>query len=648
MKFEIQSKYKPSGDQPAAIKKLVENIKSKTKDQVLLGATGTGKTFTMANVVEQVNMPTIILAHNKTLASQLYGELKEFFPNNKIEYFVSYFDYYQPEAYIPGSDTYIEKDSKVNEEIDRMRHSATASLFERDDVIIVSSVSCIYSVGDPETYKNLTISLREGQEISQNDLIYKLIDLQYERQDINFKRGSFRVRGDIVDIIAAHNEKIGYKIEFFGDEIETIVEFDVLTGKKKSKLKHLLIYPATHYVADPEHIKSVSEIIEKDMEKEVQDFKEQGKLLEAQRLEQRTKYDLEMLKEVGFCNGIENYTRYFSQKDKGETPYTLLDFFPEDYLMIVDESHVTLPQVRGMYNGDHARKLNLVEYGFRLKAALDNRPLRFEEFVSKQSYSVYVSATPAQYEIEKSNNQIIEQIIRPTGLLDPLIEIRKKENQIDDIIKEIKQLEEGSKVLITTLTKKMAEDLTEYLENENIKVAYLHSDIKTLQRVQIINQLRAGKYDVLIGINLLREGLDIPEVSRVLILDADKEGFLRSTTSLIQTVGRAARNENGLVVLYADKITDSMQKTIDETARRRSIQMEYNKEHGITPTTIKKKITELDLISEEISFSDLKKSKKEKENIIKELTHEMEKLSSELQFEEAAKIRDIILELKGK
>lgn len=645
MDFKLHSKYSPSGDQPEAIKKIVENIKNKKKNQVLLGATGTGKTFTMANVIEQVKMPTVILAHNKTLASQLYGEIKSFFPENRVEYFVSYFDYYQPEAYIPGSDTYIEKDSAVNEEIDRLRHSATASLFERDDVIIVSSVSCIYALGNPDDYKNLRISIREGMQMDQSAFLYKLIDLQYERNDIDFKRGTFRVRGDIVDVISAQNDKTGYRVEFFGDEIDSIIEFDVLTGKKIQKFKHLMIVPASHYISDPEYIKEITNEIEKDMEFEVKRFKSQNKLLEAQRLEQRTKYDLEMIREIGFCSGIENYTRYFSGNNKGDMPYTLLDFLPEDYLMIIDESHATLPQVRGMYNGDHARKSNLVNYGFRVEAAFDNRPLRFEEFMSKLSYTVYVSATPSDYEKEISNNLISEQIIRPTGLIDPPIEIRTKENQIDDILKEIKMLD-GSKMLITTLTKKMSEDLTDYLKDKGVKVAYLHSDIKTFERVAIINQLRAGKFDVLIGINLLREGLDIPEVSRVLILDADKEGFLRSTTSLIQTVGRAARNSEGKVIFYAEKMTKAMQATIDETKRRRDIQKAYNKKNNITPTTISKSISELDLITEDISSA--KKDKKNRKEMLKDLRSEMERLSNNMEFEDAAKIRDIILELEGK
>lgn len=647
MEFELHSKYKPLGDQPKAIEEIVENINKKEKNQVLLGATGTGKTFTMANVIEKVKMPTLVLAHNKTLASQLYGELKTFFPNNRVEYFVSYFDYYQPEAYIPGSDTYIEKDSKINDEIDRMKHSATASLIEANDVIVVSSVSCIYALGNPEDYKNLILSVREGQEISQHDFIYKLIDLQYERNDIDFKRASFRVRGDIVDIISAAQDNIGYRVEFFGDEIEKVVEFDVLTGKKLKKMKHLLIYPASHYITDAEYMKRVTIQIEKDMEKEVSNFKNQGKLLEAQRLEQRTKYDIEMLREVGFCPGIENYTRYFSGFAKGEAPYTLLDYFPEDYLMIIDESHATLPQVRGMYNGDHARKSNLVDYGFRVSAALDNRPLKFSEFEQKQSYTVYVSATPGEFEQEKSHHIIAEQLIRPTGLLDPIIEVRPKENQIDDIIREIKILDKNERILITTLTKKMSEDLTEYLKEQGIKVAYLHSEIKTFERIQIINELRAGKYDVLIGINLLREGLDIPEVSKVLILDADKEGFLRSTTSLIQTTGRAARNADGKVIFYADNMTDSMKKTIEETARRRKIQMKYNEEHKIIPTTIQKDISEIEKVTETL-LEDYKVEKQNKKVVLKELKLEMAELSKNMQFEEAAKVRDIILELEGK
>lgn len=647
MKFDLKSEYSPAGDQPGAIKKLVQGINNKEKNQVLLGATGSGKTFTMANVITQVKMPTLILAHNKTLASQLYGELQGFFPNNRVEYFVSYFDYYQPEAYMPGSDTYIEKDSKINDEIDRMRHSATASLFERDDVIIVSSVSCIYALGNPEEYKKMTLSLRIGQTVEQNNIIYKLIDLQYQRNDTDFKRGSFRVRGDNVDVVAINNEKLGYRIEFFGDEIDSIIEFDVLTGKKIKSLKHVTIYPGSHHISDPEYMKKITSVIEEDMTLEVEKFKSENKLLEAQRLEQRTKYDLEMLRETGFCSGIENYTRYFSGNKPGLAPYTLFDYFPKDFLLIVDESHVTLPQIRGMYNGDHARKLNLVNYGFRVKAALDNRPLRFEEFAEKQSYTVYVSATPSDFEKEKSEQKIIEQIIRPTGLVDPPIEIRPKENQIDNIIYEIKTNPPQNRMLITTLTKRMSEDLTDYLKEQNIDVAYLHSEIKTFERIKIINQLRSGKYQVLIGINLLREGLDIPEVNKVLILDADKEGFLRSTTSLIQTVGRAARNSEGQVIFYADKVTNAMGQTILETNRRRQIQQDYNEKHGITPQTIIKSVNELETISEDLIEKMSFKNKKEKKHVIEELRLEMEAAAKNLDFEQAAQIRDLLLELEG-
>lgn len=640
--FELHSKYKPAGDQPKAISQLIENIKAGTKEQVLLGATGTGKTYTMANVIESIKKPTLILAHNKTLASQLYGELKSFFPNNRVEYFVSYFDYYQPEAYLPGADTYIDKDSKVNEEIDRMRHSATASLLERDDVIVVSSVSCIYGLGNPNEYKDMTFSIRKKMKITFDEFIYKLIDLQYDRNDIDFKRGTFRVRGDIIDLIIANGDKTGYRFEFFDDEIESIIEFDVLTGKPKTKLKYISIFPASHYVSDPERTKIIAKEILTDMEIEVNKFKSEGKLLEAQRLEQRTKYDVEMLQEVGFCSGIENYTRYLSGLESGQTPYTLFDFFPKDFLLLIDESHVTVPQIRGMYNGDFARKSNLVNYGFRLTSALDNRPLRFEEFEQKKENVIYVSATPGDYEKSHSSGKIVEQIIRPTGLLDPIIEIRKKNNQIDDIIKEIKT--NKNKTLITTLTKRMSEDLTTYFKEMGIRVEYLHSEIKTFERIRIIEKLRANKFDVLIGINLLREGLDIPEVSRVIILDADKEGFLRSTTSLIQTIGRAARNEDGRVIMYADNITKSMNEAMSETQRRREQQMKYNKDNGITPMTIIKDIPIFETISEKI---DNAKDAKAQKMVISELKAEMHKLSDEMDFENAAKLRDLILEIEG-
>ncbi len=648
MEFDLHSKYQPAGDQPKAIEELVSNIKAGNHQQVLLGATGTGKTFTMANVIAQNKKPTLVLAHNKTLASQLYGELKEFFPNNRVEYFVSYFDYYQPEAYLPGNDLYIEKDSKINDEIERLRHSATASLFEGDDVIVVSSVSCIYGLGSPVDYKNMAFSVRTGQIIDQKEFIYKLIEMQYSRNDIEAKRSTFRVRGDVIEFVSPYNETMSYKIEFWDDEIESIKEVNTLTGKTINKLKHIVIFPASHYVVDNEKMKPIIEQIRKDKDAEVAAFIAQDKLLEAQRLKQRTEYDLEMMAEVGYCSGIENYTRYLSGLKEDQTPYTLFDYFPEDFLMIIDESHVTLPQVRAMYNGDRARKKNLVDYGFRLKAALDNRPMRFEEFEKKVHDIVYVSATPGDYEKEMSKGHIVEQIIRPTGLLDPEIDIVPKENQIDHIISTIKD-PAINKVLITTLTKKMAEDLTDYLKERGIKVAYLHSDIKTLERVQIIKQLRAGKYDVLIGINLLREGLDIPEVDRVLILDADKQGFLRSTTSLIQTIGRAARNSNGRVVMYADKESPAMIEAIDETYRRRKIQMEFNAKHGIDPTTIQKDIGEFELLTDNEldKLTNKKVNKEDKKNILDDLRREMQKHSKELNFEEAARLRDLIIEIES-
>ncbi len=648
MEFDLHSKYQPAGDQPKAIEELVSNINAGNHHQVLLGATGTGKTFTMANVIAQNKKPTLVLAHNKTLASQLYGELKEFFPNNRVEYFVSYFDYYQPEAYLPGNDLYIEKDSKINDEIERLRHSATASLFEGDDVIVVSSVSCIYGLGSPVDYKNMAFSVRTGQIIDQKEFIYKLIEMQYSRNDIEAKRSTFRVRGDVIEFVSPYNETMSYKIEFWDDEIESIKEVNTLTGKTINKLKHIVIFPASHYVVDNEKMKPIIEQIRKDKDAEVAAFIAQDKLLEAQRLKQRTEYDLEMMAEVGYCSGIENYTRYLSGLKEDQTPYTLFDYFPEDFLMIIDESHVTLPQVRAMYNGDRARKKNLVDYGFRLKAALDNRPMRFEEFEKKVHDIVYVSATPGDYEKEMSKGHIVEQIIRPTGLLDPEIDIVPKENQIDHIISTIKD-PAINKVLITTLTKKMAEDLTDYLKERGIKVAYLHSDIKTLERVQIIKQLRAGKYDVLIGINLLREGLDIPEVDRVLILDADKQGFLRSTTSLIQTIGRAARNSNGRVVMYADKESSAMIEAIDETYRRRKIQMEFNAKHGIDPTTIQKDIGEFELLTDNEldKLTNKKVNKEDKKNILDDLRREMQKHSKELNFEEAARLRDLIIEIES-
>lgn len=646
MSYELVSKYSPSGDQPEAIKALVTGINEHKREQVLLGATGTGKTFTVANVIAKTNKKTLVLAHNKTLASQLYNELKAFFPKNRVEYFVSYFDYYQPEAYMPGSDTYIEKDSAVNEEIERMRHSATAALFESDNVIIVSSVSCIYGLGSPIDYEKMALSLRIGQEVKQKDVIYKLIELQYERNDVEFSRAKFRVRGDVIEVVSSGSENESYRIEFFGDEIDQIMLIDRLTGKKIKALKHMVLYPASHYVADPEIIKETVAEIRKDLEHEVAEFTRLGKLVEAQRLEQRVNYDLEMIEELGYCSGIENYTRYFTNKQENEAPFTLIDYFGDDWLLVVDESHVTLPQIRGMYGGDRSRKENLVEYGFRLHAALDNRPLRFEEFQERIKQAIYISATPGDLELCAVNNHVVEQIIRPTGLVDPVIEIRKKDGQIDDIISEINMNLPG-KVLITTLTKKMAEDLTAYLKEHGIKVAYLHSDIGTIERVQIINSLRKGKFDVIIGINLLREGLDIPEVTRVIILDADKQGFLRSSTALIQTIGRAARNSEGKVIMYADAMSNAMQEAIEETARRREIQMAYNEKHNINPQTIKKDVSG-DLIDDEVfeSLSSKKAKKKEKKSVIDELRREMEKAAKDMNFEKAAELRDLIFELE--
>lgn len=645
MGYNLVSEYQPSGDQPQAINELITGLNENKHEQVLLGATGTGKTFTIANVINQSNKKTLVLAHNKTLASQLYVELKSFFPNNRVEYFVSYFDYYQPEAYLPGSDTYIEKDSSINEEIERMRHSATASLFESDNVIVVSSVSCIYGLGSPIDYEKMTLSLRVGQEYKQKDAIYRLIELQYERNDIEFSRSKFRVRGDVIEVVSSASENESYRIEFFGDEIDQILLIDRITGKKIKTLKHMILYPASHYVADPEMIKTTVNQIREDLEREVANFVKQDKLVEAQRLEQRVNYDLEMMMELGYCSGIENYTRYFTGKEIGEAPFTLIDYFGDDWLLVVDESHVTLPQIRGMYGGDRSRKENLVKYGFRLEAALDNRPLKFEEFMLKIKNAIYISATPGNYELDKVNNQVIEQIIRPTGLVDPEIEVRKKEGQIDDIISEINN--NAGKTLITTLTKKMAEDLTSYLKQHKIKVAYLHSDIGTIERVQIINSLRKGKFDVLVGINLLREGLDIPEVTRVIILDADKQGFLRSPTSLIQTIGRAARNSEGRVIMYADNYSEAMEFAIKETYRRREIQLQYNELHGINPQTIIKDVSD-DLIDDEMleSISERKRKKKDKKSVIDELKREMNDAAKRMDFENAAKLRDLIFELE--
>ena len=589
MDFELKSDFKPTGDQPQAIKSIVNAINNNEKYSTLLGVTGSGKTFTMANIIQEVKMPTLILAHNKTLAAQLYSEFKEFFPNNAVEYFVSYYDYYQPEAYVAHSDTYIEKDASINDEIDKLRHSATAAILERDDVIIISSVSCIYGLGDPEDYRKLMLSLRPGMERDRDDIIKKLIEIQYERNDINFTRGTFRVRGDILEIFPANNDERAIRIEFFGDEIDRITEIDYVTGKIVGTRNHVVIFPASHYVTTPERVEKAVIEIEKELEERVKSFKGDDKLLEAQRIEQRTKYDIEMLKEIGFCQGIENYSRHITGRKPGEKPYTLMDFFPDDYLIIIDESHVTVPQVRGMYAGDRSRKASLIDNGFRLPSAYDNRPLNFDEFEENINQILFVTATPGPYELEHSTT-IAEQIIRPTGLLDPIVEVRPINNQIDDLVVEInKVIEKEERVLITTLTKKMSEDLTNYLKEIGIKVKYLHSDIDTLERVEIIRDLRLGKFDVLVGINLLREGLDIPEVSLVAILDADKEGFLRSETSLIQTIGRAARNSEGKVIMYADKITKSMESAIAETIRRREIQMLYNEEHNITPTTIKRK-----------------------------------------------------------
>jgi len=647
--FKIVSKYKPSGDQPKAIKELVDGINSGKKEQVLLGATGTGKTFTMANVIATVNKPTLILAHNKTLAGQLYSELKEIFPENRVEYFVSYYDYYQPEAYVPSTDTYIEKDSSINDEIDELRHAATSALLSRDDVIVVSSVSCIYGIGEVEEYKNKMLTLSVGDTIDRNEMLVKLVEMLYERNDFDFKRGTFRVRGDVVEIIPANQNTIGYRIEFFDNEIDRISEVDTLTGVITNNLKNISIFPASHFVVSDEKLQAALVRIKNELEERLAELKDENKLVAAERLEQRTNYDLEMLEETGFCSGIENYSAPMAGRKTGETPVTLMDFFPKDYLLFVDESHVTLPQVRGMYNGDRARKMNLVEYGFRLPSALDNRPLKYDEFEKKINQAIYVSATPGDLELEHTNNTYVEQIIRPTGLLDPTIEVRKTEGQIDDLVGEIKErMAKNERVLITTLTIRMAEELTNYLKELDIKVAYLHSEVKTLERMEIIHDVRAGKYDVLVGINLLREGLDIPEVSLIAILDADKEGFLRSNRSLIQTIGRCARNANGHVIMYGDKITDSMKNAIEETARRRSIQEKYNEEHGIIPETIKKDIREV--ISNKDENRKTKKpkqiSKKEKEQIIESIEQEMREAAKSLNFERAMELRDILFEMK--
>ena len=653
--FDLQSAYKPSGDQPNAIQELVKGIQEGKRHQTLLGATGTGKTFTVSNVIKEVKKPTLVIAHNKTLAGQLYSEFKQFFPNNAVEYFVSYYDYFQPEAYVPQTDTYIEKDSSINDEIDKLRHSATSALFERDDVIIIASVSCIYGLGNPEEYREMVVSVRTGMELERNQLLRKLVDIQYERNDVNFTRGTFRVRGDVVEIFPASRDEKCLRVEFFGDEIDRIREVDALTGEILGDRDHVAIFPASHFVTREEKMLKAIENIEVELEHQLVKFRGEDKLLEAQRLEQRTNYDLEMMREMGFCSGIENYSRHLTLREAGATPYTLLDYFPKDFLLVVDESHVTLPQIRGMFNGDQARKGVLVDHGFRLPSALDNRPLRFEEFEDHISQAIYVSATPGPYELEHTP-EMIEQIIRPTGLLDPTIDVRPIEGQIDDLIDEIhERVRKQERVLITTLTKKMSEDLTDYLKELGIKVEYLHSEVKTLERIEILRELRRGTYDVLVGINLLREGLDIPEVSLVAILDADKEGFLRSERSLIQTIGRAARNSNGHVIMYADNMTDSMKKAIDETKRRRTIQEAYNKEHGITPMTIQKKIPELIRATqaaeeEETYVTKVTKGKKmtksEIQKLIASLEVEMKEAAKALDFERAAELRDTIFELK--
>lgn len=656
-KFILHSEYKPTGDQPQAIENLVNGFKEGNRCQTLLGVTGSGKTFTMANIIEQINKPTLVIAHNKTLAAQLYGEFKEFFPENAVEYFVSYYDYYQPEAYVPSTDTYIAKDSAVNDEIDKMRHSATAALIERKDVIVVASVSCIYGIGDPEDYKSMMMSLRPGMCKDRDDVIRELIDIQYTRNEMDFSRGTFRVKGDVIDVLPASTFEDGLRIEFFGDEIDRIVEFDPLTGEVKRSLSFACIFPASHYVVAEDKLERALVEIKKELDERVQYFKENDKLLEAQRIAERTEFDIEMLRETGFCSGIENYSRVMAGLEPGATPNTLLKFFDDDYLIIVDESHITLPQVRGMYAGDRARKQTLVDYGFRLPSALDNRPLNFDEFEERIDKILFVSATPSAYEMEHEENRV-EQIIRPTGLLDPLIDVRPVTGQIDDLVAEVnKEVDKGNKVLVTTLTKRMAEDLTDYMKQLDIKVKYLHSDIDTLERIEIVRDLRMGVFDVLVGINLLREGLDIPEITLVAILDADKEGFLRSETSLVQTIGRAARNVDGRVIMYADTITGSMQRAIEETNRRREIQDRYNKEHGITPQSIKKEIR--DIISMEVDDDSLGKAqknkhakdpesmtKKELKEEIARLTKRMNKAASELDFEQAAELRDELKELK--
>ena len=644
--FELVSKYKPSGDQPQAIKELVDGINEGKKEQVLLGATGTGKTFTIANVIKETNKPTLVLAHNKTLAGQLYAELKEFFPNNHVEYFVSYYDYYQPEAYVPSSDTYIEKDSSINDEIDELRHAATSALINYKDVIVVASVSCIYGIGEKSEYEKNMLILTIGDKISRNKILNRLIDMTYERNDLDFHRGTFRVRGNNIDIIPVNEKVSGIRIILEDDIVSEICVFDPLTGVVTQNKKSVTISPASHFVTSKEKLEEACNRIEKELKERLQELKDENKLIEEQRLRERTNYDLEMLRETGFCNGVENYSRHLALKDVGETPSCLIDFFPKDFLLVVDESHVTLPQVRGMYNGDRMRKQTLVDYGFRLPSALDNRPLRFEEFEAKINQAIYVSATPGDYELEKTNNKYVEQIIRPTGLLDPIIEVRKTEGQIDNIISEINErIKRNERVLITTLTIRMSEELTNYLKEMNIKVAYLHSEIKTLERLKIIHDLRSGIYDCIVGINLLREGLDIPEVSLICILDADKQGFLRSNRSLIQTIGRAARNEFGKVIMYADTYSDAMNEAIKETKRRREIQEEYNKVHGITPKTIIKDIKEV--VTNEVTDKKKKISKKERVEMLEKLEKEMREAATAMDFEKAMELRDIYFELKG-
>ena len=648
--FKLVSNYKPSGDQPNAIKELTNGIKSGKKEQVLLGATGTGKTFTIANVIKEVNKPTLVLAHNKTLAGQLYSELKELFPENRVEYFVSYYDYYQPEAYVPSRDVYIEKDASINDEIDELRHSATSALITRDDVIVVASVSCIYGLGEKEEYEKSTLSLKVGDVIDKTEILKKLVEMLYERNDIDLVRGTFRSKGDSIEVVPVYSKSKGYRIDLFGDEIENIIEFDTLTGKVIERKNTITIFAASHFVTNEEKLKIACDSIDKELKERLKYFKDNDKYLEYERLSQRTNYDLELLRETGFCKGIENYSRHLTFRKEGEMPPTLIDFFPKDFLLVIDESHVTLPQVRAMYNGDRMRKSVLVEYGFRLPSALDNRPLKFEEFESKINNVIYVSATPGDYELSKVNNNVVEQIIRPTGLLDPTIDVRSSVNQIDDLINEIQnRISKNERTLVTTLTIRMSEELTDYLKNAGIKVAYLHNEVKTLQRIEIVRDLRVGKYDVIVGVNLLREGIDIPEVSLIAILDADKQGFLRSTRSLIQTIGRAARNANGKVIMYADSISDSMDEAIKETNRRRKIQEEYNLEHNITPKTIQKPI--LDIIkNNDKNISDrsnVKYTKKEKQKLMLQIETEMKEAASNLDFERATELRDILFELKS-